>query len=75
MAQFTVQVDESVVQRFGYAHIEHYLQDIAKKMVLKAAAQDVLEDLQTIDLHNDNNWQTARHLAWQQEQHKYFASK
>ncbi|MBD1208491.1 MAG: hypothetical protein H9535_08680 [Ignavibacteria bacterium] len=75
MAQFTVHVDESVVQTFGHAHIEQYLQDIARKMLLKAAAHDVLEDLSTIDLHNDTTWQTARNLAWQQEQHKYIAAK
>lgn len=40
-------------------------------MILKNAAQEVLEDLKTIDLENDEAWQTARHLAWQQEKHKY----
>ncbi len=44
-------------------------------MLLKAAAQDVLEDLETIDLQNDKEWQTARHLAWQQEKDKYLADK
>jgi hypothetical protein len=38
---------------------------------IKAAAHDVLEDLQTIDLENDKAWQTARHLAWEQEKPRY----
>jgi hypothetical protein len=39
------------------------LQDFAKQMLLKAAAQEVLEDLKSIELQNDEEWQTARHLA------------
>jgi hypothetical protein len=55
--------------------VESYLQDFVKKMLLKTAAQDVLEDLKTIDLQNDKEWQTARHLAWQQEKHKYLITQ
>ncbi len=75
MVEFKIQLDESVVETFGYKQVESYLQDFVKKMLLKAAAQDVLEDLETIDLQNDKEWQTARHLAWQQEKHKYLISK
>jgi len=75
MVEFKIQLEESVVQTFGHKRVENYLQDFVKKMLLKAAAQDVLEDLNTIDLQNDKEWQTARHLAWQQEKHKYAVSK
>jgi hypothetical protein len=76
MVEFKIQLDESVVQTFGYKQIENYLQDFVEKMLLKAAAaQDVLEDLKTIDLQNEKEWQTARHLAWQQEKHKYLILK
>jgi hypothetical protein len=75
MIEFKIQVDESVVQTFGYKQIENYLQDFINNMLLKAAAQEVLEDIKTIDLQNDKEWQTARHLAWQQEKHKYLISK
>jgi len=44
-------------------------------MLLKAAAQDVLEDLKSIDLQNDKEWQAARRLAWQQEKHNYPSAK
>jgi hypothetical protein len=43
-------------------------------MVLKAAAEDVLEDWASIDLSSDNDWQTARRLAWEQEQHTYLTA-
>lgn len=71
MVEFKIQLEESIVQTFGYKEVEQYLQDFVKKMMLRAAAQDILEDLKTIDLQNDKEWQTARHLAWQQEKHKY----
>jgi len=75
MVEFKIQLDESVVQTFGHKQVENYLQEFVKNMLLKAAAQDVLEDLETIDLQNDKEWQTARHLAWQQEKDKYLADK
>lgn len=71
MVEFKIQLEESIVQTFGYKEVEQYLQDSVKKMLLRAAAQDILEDLKSIDLENDKEWQTARHLAWQQEKHKY----
>ena len=75
MVEFKIQLDESVVQTFGHKQVENYLQEFVKNMLLKAAAQDVLQDLETIDLQNDKEWQTARHLAWQQEKDKYLADK
>ncbi|TAE59693.1 MAG: hypothetical protein EAZ89_02260 [Bacteroidetes bacterium] len=75
MVEFKIQLEESLVQTFGYKEVEQYLQDFVKKMLLKAAAQDVLEDLKTIDLQNDKEWQTARHLAWKQERYKYIITR
>jgi hypothetical protein len=75
MVEFKIQLEESIVKTFGHKAVEQYLQEFAKKMLLKSAAKDVLEDLNTIDLQNDKEWQTARHLAWQQEKHKYAFAK
>lgn len=75
MVEFKIQLDESVVKTFGHKQVESYLQDFVKTMLLKAAAQDVLEELKTIDLQNDKEWQAARHLAWQQEKHTYLIVK
>lgn len=75
MVEFKIQLEDSIVQSFGYKQVENYLQDFVKKMLLKAAAQDVLDDLNTIDVQNDKEWQTARHLAWQQEKHNYLTAK
>lgn len=75
MVEFKIQLEDSIVQSFGYKQVENYLQDFVKKMLLKAAAQDILDDLNTIDVQNDKEWQTARHLAWQQEKHNYLIAK
>lgn len=50
MVEFKIQLEESVVQQFGYKEVESYVQDSVNKLLLKAAAEDVLEDLKTIDL-------------------------
>ncbi len=75
MVEFKVKIDDSIVQTFGYKEVESYLQDVVQKLILKAAAQDVMEDMKPTDHQNDKEWQTARHLAWQQEKHKYLISK
>ena len=71
MVEFKIQLEESLVQTFGYTEVQKYLQEIAQKAVLKLAAKGILEDLQFIDLENDKEWQLARQLAWQQESHRY----
>jgi hypothetical protein len=73
MVEFKIQLEESLVQIMGYQQIETYLQEWTQKVVLKIAAQDILEDLERIDLENDVEWQLSRSLAWQQEKHKYFS--
>ena len=73
MIELKVQVEESFVQTLGYEAVERQLQDLIQKAVLKLAAQDILEELPSIDLENDQEWQLARSLAWQQEKHKYAA--
>jgi hypothetical protein len=71
MMEFKIQVDENLVGVLGYKEIENLLQEFVQTVVISSAAYDVLQDLQTIDLENDAEWQVARDLAWQQEKHKY----
>ena len=75
MVEFKIQVEESLVQTMGHKQIEDYLQEIMHQAVLKLAAKDILKDLESIDIKNDKEWQVARNLAWQQEQHKYFVQQ
>jgi len=73
MVEFKVQVEESVVQSVGYNKIDKQLNDFMRKIILKIAAQDILDDLKSFDLENDAEWKISRNLAWEQEKHKYVA--
>lgn len=75
MVEFKIQLEENFVKSFGQEEIEKYLKEFTEILILKSAAKDILEDLKTIDLQNDKEWQTARNLAWKQEKHKYIFSK
>lgn len=73
MVEFKIELEERLVQLFGYEEIEKSLQDFSQRILLKMAAQDILEELPEIDLENDEEWKVARELAWAQEKHKYAA--
>ena len=73
MVEFKVQVEESFVQSVGYNKIDKQLQRFMLKIILKIAAQDILDDLKSFDLENDVEWKLSRNLAWEQEKHKYVA--
>jgi hypothetical protein len=73
MVEFKIQVEEKYVQSIGYKEIEQYLQDIIQKIHLKISAREMLKDMQSLDLENDREWQTARTLAWQEQGYKYIS--
>lgn len=75
MVEFKIQLEENFVKNFGQEEIERHLQEFAKRLILKSAAKDILEDLKDFDIQNDTQWQVARNLAWQQEKHKYIFLK
>ncbi|TAH02091.1 MAG: hypothetical protein EAZ15_06010 [Sphingobacteriales bacterium] len=75
MVEFKIQLEESFVETLGHKQIESYLQQFMQKIVLRLSAQDILKDLETINLENDQEWQISRNLAWQQEKHKYIVEK
>jgi hypothetical protein len=71
MTEFKIQLEDSFVQQFGYAEVDNYLKELVRKLYLKMAAQEILQDLEEIDLENDPQWQSARKSAWEQEKSKY----
>lgn len=75
MVEFKIQIEEGVVEKFGYKKVEEYLQEFVKKMLLKSAAKDAIEDLKTIEIENNKEWQLARKLAWEQEKSNYLSDK
>jgi hypothetical protein len=75
MVEFKIELEESLVQSIGREVIENNLQDIIRKAMIHLASQEALDDLKTIDLQNDKEWQAARQSAWEQEKHKYTISR
>jgi hypothetical protein len=71
MTEFKIQLEDSLVQRFGYAEVDNYLKELVKNLYLKISAQDILENINDLDLVNDPQWQIARSSAWEQEKAKY----
>lgn len=73
MVEFKIELEERLVQLFGYEEIEKSLQGFSQRVLLTLAAHDILEELPSIDLENDEEWKIAKELAWVQEKHKYAA--
>ncbi len=75
MTEFKIQLEDSLVQKFGYAEVDSYLKELVKKLYLKLSAQELLQDLEESDLENDQQWQNARSSAWEQEKAKYLITQ
>jgi len=71
MTELKVQIDDNLINTFGYTEIEKYLNDYISKLYVKISANEMLKELQDIDLVNDEQWQVARDLAWNQESYRY----
>jgi len=71
MRELKIQIDDKLIQTYGYSNIEQQVLDFINKMYLKISAQEMLKGIQEIDLENDEKWQAARELAWKQENHRY----
>ena len=48
------------MQQFGYEEVDDYLKELVRKLHLKTAAREILQDLKEINLENDSQWQSAR---------------
>lgn len=74
MTEFKVQLEDKLVQTIGYSTIEKFLSEYMNQIILKISANDVLKDLKSIDLENDNKWKIAREEAWKEQGYKYHKS-
>ena len=74
MTEFKIQLEDSFVQQYGYSKVDGYLKEFVKKLSLKIAAQELLQDFEEIDLENDPQWKIARNEAWEQEKGKYIVA-
>ena len=65
MIELRINVAESLVQSFGQASLERQVENFLQQLLLKRAADDLIEDLaKNDDLKNDAKWQVAREEAW-----------
>jgi hypothetical protein len=68
--EFRIQVGLELVQQYGKDKIEKIIQDYLNLAILKLAKQELLDDLKTIDI-KDNQWLNAREKAWTEYGSKY----
>jgi hypothetical protein len=68
--EFKVQVGLELVQQYGKDKIEKIIQDYLNLAIVKLAKQELLDDLKTIDI-KENQWQNAREKAWTEYGSKY----
>ncbi len=68
--EFKIQVGLELVQQYGKDKIEKIIQDYLNLAILKLAKQELLDDLKTIDI-KDNQWINAREKAWTEYGSKY----
>ncbi len=71
MQEIKIQLDDKLIQTFGYSIIEQQIKDFVNKLYLRISAQEMLKGIKEIDLENDEKWNNARELAWEQENNKY----
>ncbi len=64
MSEFTVKIEDDIVQMIGKQNIEQYLQYFVTQTILKAAATDILKDYEKDDLTKDVTWQNTRKTAF-----------
>jgi hypothetical protein len=67
MTELKIQIDDALIKTYGYSEIEKNLYDFISKLYIKISANEMLKDMQEIDLENDDKWNTARDLAWKQQ--------
>jgi len=68
--EFKIQVGLELVQQYGKDKIEKIIQDYLNLAIIKLAKQELLDDLKTIDI-KDNQWLNAREKAWTEYGSKY----
>lgn len=71
MTEFKISLEDQIVKSIGYNKIEDYLNKNINQIILKLAAQDVLNDLENLDLNNDDKWNLAREAAWKEQGKRY----
>ncbi|AXE19099.1 hypothetical protein DR864_15740 [Runella rosea] len=71
MTQVTLKIDDAFIESLGKEQIEKLLQEWLMQYKKRLELQEAADELSSIDLVNDPQWQTARLLAWETYKHNY----
>ncbi|MDZ7935286.1 MAG: hypothetical protein U5M51_10035 [Emticicia sp.] len=71
MTQITLKIDDSIVETLGRQQIEAKIAEWLEELKRKIDLQDAIEELDTLQLNNDQNWQVSRNLAWETYKHNF----
>ena len=71
MTQITLKLEDSLVEGIGKEQIERLIKDWLHQYKRKQALKEAAEDLSSINLTNDPQWQVARNLAWESYKHNF----
>ena len=71
MTQITLKLEDSLVESIGTEQIEKLVKEWLFQYKRKQALTEAADELSTISLTNDPQWQVARHLAWDSYKHNF----
>jgi hypothetical protein len=65
MAQITLKVEDTLIERLGKEQIKQLFQEWLQSYKKRLALEEAADELSSINLSNDPQWQVARSLAWE----------
>ena len=71
MTQITLKIEDALVERLGNEKIEWLFREWLQQYQRNLALQEAADELSTINLANDSQWQVARSLAWEAHKHNF----
>ncbi len=71
MIEFKIELEEKIVEDFGYKNIENYLKELSPKLQMQLAAKEMMKDFSGINLENDEKWKVAQEEAWNEQKDYY----
>ena len=71
MTQITLKLEDSLIEGISKDQIEQLVKGWLSQYKRKQALKEAIEELSTIDLTNDPQWQVARNQAWESYKHNF----
>lgn len=71
MTQITLKLEDSLVESIGSEQIENLIKEWLFQYKRKQSLTEAADEISTISLTNDPQWQAARHLAGDSYKHNF----